>query len=244
MQTTFVYVTHDQAEALTLADRIVVMNDGVIQQIGTPDEIYERPAQHVRRLVPRQSADQLPAGRDRERRRQRWHSAAAEMSHSAAAGRRHAREGRRRPRRHAGHPPRGRGDAGLSARHAHAERCGRFRAAGRLRPLSRAQGRRLQRLRARRQGKPASGRRDRDARRSSPSGCTCSTRRAARSLLADARNEARALLLRGSDNRRGRAGSARGARRRGQDHCRRAEPCADDEHADRAAGAPDRHQSA
>jgi multiple sugar transport system ATP-binding protein len=43
MQTTFVYVTHDQAEALTLADRIVVMNDGVIQQIGTADEIYERP---------------------------------------------------------------------------------------------------------------------------------------------------------------------------------------------------------
>lgn len=43
MQTTFVYVTHDQAEALTLADRIVVMNDGVIQQIGTSDEIYERP---------------------------------------------------------------------------------------------------------------------------------------------------------------------------------------------------------
>src|SRR4051812_2523622 len=43
MQTTFVYVTHDQAEALTLADRIVVMNEGVIQQIGTPDEIYEQP---------------------------------------------------------------------------------------------------------------------------------------------------------------------------------------------------------
>src|SRR5258708_6574972 len=43
MQTTFVYVTHDQAEALTLADRTVVMKDGVIQQIGTPDEVYERP---------------------------------------------------------------------------------------------------------------------------------------------------------------------------------------------------------
>ena len=43
MQTTFVYVTHDQAEALTLADRIVVMKDGVVQQIGTPDEIYEQP---------------------------------------------------------------------------------------------------------------------------------------------------------------------------------------------------------
>lgn len=43
MQTTFVYVTHDQAEALTLADRIVVMRGGVVQQIGVPDEIYERP---------------------------------------------------------------------------------------------------------------------------------------------------------------------------------------------------------
>jgi multiple sugar transport system ATP-binding protein len=43
MRTTFVYVTHDQAEALTLADRIVVMRDGVVQQIGSPDEIYERP---------------------------------------------------------------------------------------------------------------------------------------------------------------------------------------------------------
>jgi multiple sugar transport system ATP-binding protein len=44
MQTTFVYVTHDQAEALTLADRIVVMHHGVVQQIGTPDQIYEKPA--------------------------------------------------------------------------------------------------------------------------------------------------------------------------------------------------------
>jgi multiple sugar transport system ATP-binding protein len=43
MRTTFVYVTHDQAEALTLADRIVVMREGVIQQIGTPEEIYDRP---------------------------------------------------------------------------------------------------------------------------------------------------------------------------------------------------------
>jgi len=43
MKTTFVYVTHDQAEALTLADRIVVMHNGLVQQIGTPDEIYEQP---------------------------------------------------------------------------------------------------------------------------------------------------------------------------------------------------------
>ncbi|KZM48705.1 ATP-binding cassette domain-containing protein [Labrenzia sp. OB1] len=39
----FVYVTHDQIEAMTLATRIVVMKDGVIQQIGTPNEIYNRP---------------------------------------------------------------------------------------------------------------------------------------------------------------------------------------------------------
>ncbi|MBB2928090.1 ABC transporter ATP-binding protein [Paraburkholderia silvatlantica] len=44
MRTTFVYVTHDQAEALTLADRIVVMREGVVQQLGSPDDIYERPA--------------------------------------------------------------------------------------------------------------------------------------------------------------------------------------------------------
>ena len=44
MRTTFVYVTHDQAEALTLADRIVVMKDGVVQQAGSPETIYERPA--------------------------------------------------------------------------------------------------------------------------------------------------------------------------------------------------------
>lgn len=44
MQTTFVYVTHDQAEALTLADRVVVMRAGIVQQIGPPAEIYEQPA--------------------------------------------------------------------------------------------------------------------------------------------------------------------------------------------------------
>ncbi|MBQ4101790.1 MAG: ABC transporter ATP-binding protein [Oscillospiraceae bacterium] len=40
---TFVYVTHDQEEALTMSDRVVVMNDGVIQQIGTPQDIYNEP---------------------------------------------------------------------------------------------------------------------------------------------------------------------------------------------------------
>ncbi|MBT5108978.1 MAG: sn-glycerol-3-phosphate ABC transporter ATP-binding protein UgpC [Rhodospirillaceae bacterium] len=43
VQTTVVYVTHDQIEAMTLADRIVVMNDGLIEQVGTPDEMYSQP---------------------------------------------------------------------------------------------------------------------------------------------------------------------------------------------------------
>ena len=41
---TFIFVTHDQEEALTLSDRIAVFNDGRIEQLGTPDELYERPA--------------------------------------------------------------------------------------------------------------------------------------------------------------------------------------------------------
>lgn len=43
LKITFVYVTHDQEEALTMSDRIIVMNGGVIEQIGSPTEIYERP---------------------------------------------------------------------------------------------------------------------------------------------------------------------------------------------------------
>ncbi len=43
---TFIYVTHDQEEAITMADRIAVMNEGVMLQIGTPREIYEHPGTH------------------------------------------------------------------------------------------------------------------------------------------------------------------------------------------------------
>ncbi len=47
-----IYVTHDQDEALSLADRIVVMKDGVVQQIGTPAEVYSQPANlHVARFM-------------------------------------------------------------------------------------------------------------------------------------------------------------------------------------------------
>jgi multiple sugar transport system ATP-binding protein len=44
LKTTTVYVTHDQIEAMTLADRVVVMNKGMVQQVGTPTEIYDMPS--------------------------------------------------------------------------------------------------------------------------------------------------------------------------------------------------------
>lgn len=44
LKITFIYVTHDQEEALTMSDRIAVMSDGILQQVGTPKEIYEHPA--------------------------------------------------------------------------------------------------------------------------------------------------------------------------------------------------------
>jgi multiple sugar transport system ATP-binding protein len=43
IDTTFIYVTHDQTEAMTLGDRIVIMKDGLIQQVGTPTEVFDMP---------------------------------------------------------------------------------------------------------------------------------------------------------------------------------------------------------
>ena len=57
---TTIYVTHDQEEALSMSDRIVVMNEGRIEQVGTPFEIYNSPAHPLRRLVRRHA--QHPAG--------------------------------------------------------------------------------------------------------------------------------------------------------------------------------------
>ena len=51
---TFVYVTHDQEEALTMSNRIAVFNEGRIEQVGTPAEIYEQPGE--RRSSPASSA--------------------------------------------------------------------------------------------------------------------------------------------------------------------------------------------
>ncbi len=62
---TFVYVTHDQEEALTMSDRIAVMNRGVIEQLAAPEDVYERPAHRVRGRVHRRLE---PAARARSSR--------------------------------------------------------------------------------------------------------------------------------------------------------------------------------
>ena len=60
-----IYVTHDQDEALSLADRIVVMKDGVVQQIGTPHEVYAQPANlHVARFMGYRNVVELAVERE------------------------------------------------------------------------------------------------------------------------------------------------------------------------------------
>ena len=63
-----IYVTHDQIEAMTLADRIVVMNAGEIEQIGTPIELYDRAGQPVRRRLHRGSHHEPRPGAPAQRR--------------------------------------------------------------------------------------------------------------------------------------------------------------------------------
>ena len=62
LNTTIVYVTHDQVEAMTLGDRIVVMKDGIVQQVGTPMHLYERPANtFVGGFIGSPAMNQIPA---------------------------------------------------------------------------------------------------------------------------------------------------------------------------------------
>ena len=65
LDVTTIYVTHDQVEAMTLADRIVVMKDGLIAQIGTPFELYRRSGRPVRRRLHRRAGDDLLFGAHR-----------------------------------------------------------------------------------------------------------------------------------------------------------------------------------
>ena len=63
-KTTTVYVTHDQIEAMTLGDRIAVMKDGRVLQLGTPDDIYSRPAtRYVAQFIGSPSMNMIPAVR-------------------------------------------------------------------------------------------------------------------------------------------------------------------------------------
>ena len=71
LNTTTVYVTHDQTEAMTLGDRVAVMRGGVLQQVGSPMELYNNPSEPVRRRVHRLARHELPA---RERSRATWRS--------------------------------------------------------------------------------------------------------------------------------------------------------------------------
>ena len=63
---TFVYVTHDQEEALTMSDLIVVMRDGLVQQQGGPTDLYRAPGQSIRRRLHR-GLVQLPGGHESPR---------------------------------------------------------------------------------------------------------------------------------------------------------------------------------
>ena len=77
--TTMIFVTHDQAEALILSDRVVVMEAGRVEQIGRPEEVYRRPATaFVARFLGRANflaGTVAETGRDRHRRRARWRRA-------------------------------------------------------------------------------------------------------------------------------------------------------------------------
>ena len=62
LKTTTVYVTHDQIEAMTMADKIVVMHDGIVEQMGSPLELYDQSGQPVRRRLHRLARDEFPQG--------------------------------------------------------------------------------------------------------------------------------------------------------------------------------------
>ncbi len=84
--TTTIYVTHDQVEAMTMGDRVAVMRKGELQQVADPQELYDRPVNHLRRRLHRQPGDEPARGRARGRGRQ--HGAAARQPAADARPRR------------------------------------------------------------------------------------------------------------------------------------------------------------
>ena len=124
---TFVYVTHDQEEALTMSDRIAVMNAGNVDQIGTPTEIYDRPVDGVRRQLHRPGQ---PVGRPPNRPRQPRFRRSRRARHDAEGAPRRHHDRTRRPSHADGAPRTG---AGLDGR---ADRRRRGGAAPRSRDLT------------------------------------------------------------------------------------------------------------
>ena len=87
--TTMVYVTHDQVEAMTMGTRIAVMSDGLLQQVGTPQELYDNPVNKLRGRLHRQPGHELRDG-DRlghRRRRRPDRQRHVDPAAAAAAGR-------------------------------------------------------------------------------------------------------------------------------------------------------------
>ena len=56
--TTTFYVTHDQVEAMTMGDRVALIKDGYLQQVGTPQNLYDQPSERVRRRLHRVAVDE------------------------------------------------------------------------------------------------------------------------------------------------------------------------------------------
>ena len=90
VRTTTVYVTHDQVEAMTLADRVVVMNHGIIEQVGTPHELYHKPrTRFVAGFIGSPAMNFIPCRMERRRRRAQ-HQAHRRPDAAGAAGARRA----------------------------------------------------------------------------------------------------------------------------------------------------------
>ena len=83
---TTVFVTHDQEEALEVADEIVVINEGRIEQIGSPDELYDAPGQRLRHALPRAGHPARAGPGAPARRRAAWPAIPATASPGRSAG--------------------------------------------------------------------------------------------------------------------------------------------------------------